>query len=136
MPIYEYRCSSCSHELEKLQRLSEAPLTDCPACGKAALRRLISAAGFRLKGSGWYETDFKKDRKRNVAGSSSDGEGQAGNKDEGKSSDGGKSDKATSSDTGGKTSTEKGSDSKSSPQNTNKSSSKGDSNKGNKASAA
>jgi len=59
MPIYEYSCGACGHELEVLQKLSDAPLTDCPACGKAELRKLISAAGFRLKGGGWYETDFK-----------------------------------------------------------------------------
>ncbi len=70
MPIYEYRCQSCGHELEKLQRLSDPVLTDCPQCGKAKLRRLISAAGFRLKGAGWYETDFKQGNKRNLAESS------------------------------------------------------------------
>lgn len=70
MPIYEYRCQACGHELEKLQKLSDAPLVDCPACGKPALTKLISAAGFRLKGGGWYETDFKKDGKRNLAGES------------------------------------------------------------------
>jgi putative FmdB family regulatory protein len=59
MPIYEYRCSSCGHELEALQKLSEAPLTDCPSCAKATLVKLVSAAGFHLKGSGWYATDFK-----------------------------------------------------------------------------
>ena len=67
MPIYEYRCAECGHELEKLQKISDAPLLDCPACGKPALQKLVSAAGFRLKGSGWYETDFKKDRKKNIA---------------------------------------------------------------------
>lgn len=70
MPIYEYRCQSCHHELEKLQRLSDPVLTVCPQCGKAKLRRLISAAGFRLKGAGWYETDFKQGNKRNLAESS------------------------------------------------------------------
>lgn len=68
MPIYEYRCQSCGHELEKLQKLSDPPLADCPDCRKPELKKQISAAGFRLKGSGWYETDFKKDRKRNIAG--------------------------------------------------------------------
>jgi len=67
MPIYEYRCAECGHELEKLQKISDAPLLDCPACGKPALQKLVSAAGFRLKGGGWYETDFKKDRKKNIA---------------------------------------------------------------------
>jgi putative FmdB family regulatory protein len=66
MPIYEYRCDSCGHELEKLQRMSDPELTDCPDCGKSTLNRLVSAAGFRLKGSGWYETDFKKDGKKNL----------------------------------------------------------------------
>ncbi len=72
MPIYEYRCQSCGHELEKLQRMSDASLTDCPECGKSALKRLISAAGFRLKGAGWYETDFKTSNQRNLADSGSD----------------------------------------------------------------
>jgi len=59
MPIYEYRCASCGHELEALQKLADAPLTVCPACGKSALNKLVSAAGFQLKGSGWYVTDFR-----------------------------------------------------------------------------
>lgn len=58
MPFYEYRCNDCGHEFEALQKMSDAPLTDCPECGQAALVKLVSAAGFRLKGSGWYETDF------------------------------------------------------------------------------
>jgi putative FmdB family regulatory protein len=66
MPIYEYRCERCGHELEALQKISDAPLTDCPACGESALKKLISAAAFRLKGGGWYETDFKKDGKKNL----------------------------------------------------------------------
>jgi len=72
MPIYEYRCESCAHELEKLQRMSDDKLVDCPACGEPALKRLVSAAAFRLKGSGWYETDFKKDNRRNLADSASE----------------------------------------------------------------
>lgn len=59
MPIYEYRCNACGHKLESLQRLSDAPLVACPACGKDALTKLVTAAGFQLKGSGWYATDFK-----------------------------------------------------------------------------
>ena len=59
MPIYEYKCTSCGHKKEVLQKMSDAPLTECPACGKATLSKLISAAGFQLKGSGWYATDFK-----------------------------------------------------------------------------
>ncbi|MDS4022786.1 MAG: zinc ribbon domain-containing protein [Candidatus Competibacter sp.] len=68
MPIYEYRCQSCDHELEVLQKLSDPELNDCPSCGKPELKKLISPVGFRLKGSGWYETDFKgKGGKKNVA---------------------------------------------------------------------
>ena len=59
MPIYEYRCRDCGKEHEVLQKVSEPPLTECPACGKPALQKLLSAAGFQLKGSGWYATDFK-----------------------------------------------------------------------------
>jgi putative FmdB family regulatory protein len=70
MPIYEYRCDECSHEMEVMQKLSDAALSDCPACGKPSLKKLISAAGFRLKGGGWYETDFKGGSKKNVAESS------------------------------------------------------------------
>ena len=68
MPIYEYQCGACGAELEKLQKLSDAPLTDCPECKQPALKKKISAAGFRLSGSGWYETDFKKgsDKKKNL----------------------------------------------------------------------
>ncbi|MFD1215093.1 FmdB family zinc ribbon protein [Microbulbifer celer] len=68
MPIYEYQCKACGHQMEALQRMSDAPLTDCPACNKAELNKLISAAGFRLKGGGWYETDFKTGSKKNLAG--------------------------------------------------------------------
>ena len=71
MPIYEYRCKACGHELEKLQKMSDQALTDCPACSEPELVKKISAAGFRLKGGGWYETDFKKDGKRNLAGEGS-----------------------------------------------------------------
>lgn len=70
MPIYEYQCESCDHELEALQKLSDEPLVDCPACGKASLKKQISAAGFRLAGGGWYETDFKSGKKKNLAGDS------------------------------------------------------------------
>ncbi|MDA3920959.1 MAG: zinc ribbon domain-containing protein [Salinisphaera sp.] len=72
MPIYEYICQSCGEPLEQLQKLSDAPLTECPSCGESALKRKISAAGFRLAGGGWYETDFKSDGKRNIAGASGD----------------------------------------------------------------
>ena len=73
MPIYEYQCESCGHALEALQRLSDPLLVDCPACNKPALKKQISAAGFRLKGGGWYETDFKSGSKKNLAGDASGG---------------------------------------------------------------
>lgn len=68
MPIYEYRCGACGHHLEALQKMAESPLRKCPECGKSQLKRLVSASRFRLKGSGWYETDFKndKEKKRNL----------------------------------------------------------------------
>lgn len=59
MPIYAYRCSSCGHAKDVLQKLSDAPLTSCPACGAEAFAKQVTAAGFQLKGSGWYATDFK-----------------------------------------------------------------------------
>ncbi len=59
MPIYEYRCTACQHKLEALQKFSDAPLVTCPQCAKDTLTKLVSAAGFQLKGSGWYQTDFK-----------------------------------------------------------------------------
>lgn len=68
MPIYEYQCESCAHELEALQKLSDPILVDCPACGKSTLKKQISAPGFRLAGGGWYETDFKSGNKKNLAG--------------------------------------------------------------------
>jgi putative FmdB family regulatory protein len=68
MPFYEYRCQACGEYLESLQKLSDPPLVDCPACGKPELKKQVSAAGFRLKGGGWYETDFKNDKKRNLHG--------------------------------------------------------------------
>jgi putative FmdB family regulatory protein len=67
MPIYEYVCGACGHELEVLQKISDAPLRKCPECGKSSLRKLISAPSFRLKGGGWYETDFKSGNQRNLA---------------------------------------------------------------------
>lgn len=65
MPIYEYKCQDCGHQMEAMQRVSEPALTDCPACGKPELKKLVSAAGFQLKGTGWYVTDFRdKDKKK------------------------------------------------------------------------
>jgi putative FmdB family regulatory protein len=63
MPIYEYQCQDCGHEFEAMQKMSEARLVDCPVCGKPELKKMVSAAGFKLKGSGWYETDFKNSGK-------------------------------------------------------------------------
>ena len=71
MPIYEYKCGACGHELEAMQKMSDAVLTDCPECGKPQLKKLISAVGFRLGGSGWYETDFKTGNKKNIKESGS-----------------------------------------------------------------
>lgn len=68
MPIYEYQCTACGQLTEALQKMSDAPLTDCPECGKPALKKKVSAAAFRLKGGGWYETDFKSGNKKNLAG--------------------------------------------------------------------
>ncbi|MEX2524416.1 MAG: zinc ribbon domain-containing protein [Gammaproteobacteria bacterium] len=69
MPIYEYQCDSCGHHLETLQKISDPLLKTCPECGQDSLRKRVSAAAFRLKGGGWYETDFKdKKARKNVAG--------------------------------------------------------------------
>ena len=73
MPIYEYTCKACGHSYEALQKMSDDPLTECPECGKPELKKLVSAAGFRLKGSGWYETDFKGGGKKSVQKSDSSG---------------------------------------------------------------
>ena len=87
MPIYEYQCESCEHKFETMQRLSEDPLKDCPECGEAALRKLISAAAFVLKGTGWYETDFK-DKKKDKTSDGEKKEGEGGKDGEAKSKDG------------------------------------------------
>jgi putative FmdB family regulatory protein len=82
MPIYEYRCTDCGHRLEALQRLADAPLLVCPACGKESLTKLMSAVGFQLKGSGWYATDFKhsgsKPAEKGTAKSDAANEGAGG----------------------------------------------------------
>jgi putative FmdB family regulatory protein len=82
MPIYEYQCAACGHYLETLQKISDPPLTDCHKCGKPALKKLISAAAFRLKGGGWYETDFKTGDRKNVA--QADKQSKSGDKSKGK----------------------------------------------------
>ena len=70
MPIYEYACSNCGHSFDELQKISEAALVHCPQCDEPALRKMVSAPKFRLKGQGWYETDFKTGDKRNLHGDS------------------------------------------------------------------
>ena len=91
MPIYEYRCSECGQDHEVLQKVSEPPLTECPACGKPALQKQLSAAGFQLKGSGWYATDFKgsgkKPEKKAEAKTEAKTEVKAENKSETKSAE-------------------------------------------------
>ena len=84
MPIYEYECQQCGHRHEVLQKISEDPLTDCPSCHESALKKLVSAAGFRLSGSGWYETDFKSKNKKNLTKSDSE---KSPSKESSKSSD-------------------------------------------------
>lgn len=71
MPIYEYQCQACGHKLEKLQKMNDELLTDCPSCEESSLTKLVSAVAFRLKGNGWYETDFKTGSKKNVLDSDS-----------------------------------------------------------------
>jgi putative FmdB family regulatory protein len=78
MPIYEYQCAVCGHELELIQKMSDEPLTTCPVCNKPTLQKLVSAAGFQLKGTGWYATDFRNSGKK---------EGQKDNKTESKTED-------------------------------------------------
>jgi putative FmdB family regulatory protein len=71
MPIYQYQCSECSHSMEALQKMSDEPLKDCPNCNKPGLKKQVTAAAFRLKGGGWYETDFKTGNKKQLADSDS-----------------------------------------------------------------
>ncbi len=98
MPIYEYQCQKCGNELEALQKISDAPLTDCPECGASELRKKVSAAAFRLKGGGWYETDFKDKNQRNLAGDSAKSDAGKSSTDKGDASrsDSGKSDSGKS----------------------------------------
>jgi len=104
MPIYEYRCSACGHELEVLQKLSDPLLTSCPECGKPALTKLLSAAGFQLKGSGWYATDFKSSGARPAVKSDpakegeskgADAKSEAKSETKGETKDGGATETAT-----------------------------------------
>lgn len=87
MPIYEYRCDDCGHDFETIQRFSDDPLKTCPACGKDALRKRMSASAFRLKGGGWYETDFKAGNRKNLAGDDKGGR-ESGKTESGKTESG------------------------------------------------
>ena len=78
MPFYEYRCDACGHEFEAMQKVSDDLLKDCPVCEESELTKLISAAGFRLKGGGWYETDFKAGGKKNLHDSGNKGSSSGG----------------------------------------------------------
>ena len=71
MPIYDYKCSKCGHQIEVIQKISDNPITLCPKCNKKGLKKLVSAPSFRLKGGGWYETDFKTGKKKNISSNES-----------------------------------------------------------------
>ena len=92
MPIYEYACKKCDHTLDALQKMNDDPLLDCPECGEPALKRLLSAPRFRLKGKGWYETDFKKDNQRNVLKSDTESPKSSSKSSDSAKSESGKSD--------------------------------------------
>ena len=119
MPIYEYRCDACGHCLDALQKIADAPLRDCPSCEISALRRLVSAPNFRLKGSGWYETDFKSDKetKRNLvdrpeesaAGKDKNGEGKKADGDSKKGEGSGKTERSSTGQSTGKSGGDTGS---------------------------
>jgi putative FmdB family regulatory protein len=82
MPIYAYKCTDCGHEEEVLQKMNDAPLTDCPSCGQRSMAKQVTAAGFQLKGSGWYVTDF---RNKDSGGKTAKQDGKADGKTDGKS---------------------------------------------------
>ena len=114
MPIYEYQCQACQKQIEVLQKINDAPLLDCPQCGKPALKKQVSAAAFRLKGGGWYETDFKTGNKKNLV-SGGDSAGSSGDKSTSSSSGESKSGESKSSESkasAGKTSDSKSGESK------------------------
>ena len=96
MPIYEYQCQDCGEEIEVLQKISDPPAVNCPVCGKASLRKKLSAAAFRLKGGGWYETDFKTGNKKNLHGAAEGGSSGGGDK----AADSGNSESTKSESTG------------------------------------
>ena len=104
MPIYEYRCSDCGHQQEFLQKVSDAPLTVCTKCGKPSFSKMVTAAGFQLKGSGWYATDFKNSGKPAAKSGGESAKGDSAAKGDGKSdgkSDGGEKKAAPSCGAGG-----------------------------------
>lgn len=97
MPIYEYQCEDCGAHLEKLQKISDPVLTDCPECNKSSLKKMISATSFRLKGTGWYETDFKPgNKKHGVEGKSDKTKENVASKKDGSDAPSGKGSKANS----------------------------------------
>jgi putative FmdB family regulatory protein len=102
MPIYEYQCQACQNQIEALQKIGDTLLLECPQCGEASLKKKVSAAAFRLKGSGWYETDFKTGNKKNLVGGGDSGGGSAGNAGAGA----GAGDKSAPSDSGSTKSSE------------------------------
>jgi putative FmdB family regulatory protein len=101
MPIYEYRCTACGHELEALQKLSEPALTTCPACNAEALAKQVSAAGFQLKGSGWYATDFRNNGKPKAKESEAKPAAAAGGESKGESKGSGESSESKATATAG-----------------------------------
>ena len=102
MPIYEYACKQCGHVFDVLQKMSDDPLTICPECEAPELRKLLSAPNFRLKGGGWYETDFKTDNKRNLVDGAAKSDGKGDKADTGEKTEAkGKADKAAKKQTSG-----------------------------------
>ena len=112
MPIYEYRCARCEHQFDAIQKFSEAPLTECPSCGQPELRKLISAPSFQLKGTGWYETDFKTKKKRDGAKADEGKEASAGSTEASKSESKGESKSDAKSDSAGTSKSESKSETK------------------------
>ena len=102
MPIYEYQCQACQNQIEALQKIGDTLLLECPQCGEASLKKKVSAAAFRLKGSGWYETDFKTGNKKNLVGGGDGPGGSAGKANAGA----GAGDKSAPSDSGSTKSSE------------------------------
>lgn len=102
MPIYEYQCEACDNQFEVLQKISDAPLIECPECKKHTLRKKVSAAAFRLKGGGWYETDFKTSGKKNLASGSGDAAPSGSGEKSGDKSSGDSAGKKSSGDSSSK----------------------------------